>query len=54
MNERTLYLAPHLVLLHLHPEVVRQLVGEDSHQEDLGDGAAEGLVKRFVLLAGRE
>lgn len=52
--KRTLHLGPHLILFHPHPEVVRQLVGEDGQQEDLGDGAAEGLVEGLVLLFWRE
>lgn len=52
-NKRTLHLGPHLILFHAHPEVVRQLVGEDGQQEDLSDGAAEGLVEGLVLSSER-
>lgn len=49
----TLHLPLDLVLLEPHPPVVRQLVGEDGHEEHLGHRPPERLVKAGLMLLRR-
>ena len=49
VSPHTLTLSPDLILLQLSPCPVRQLVGEDSHEKDLGYRSSKGLVEVGLL-----